>query len=889
VKWRESLFLALSFLISVVLLVVIHLGCVPPWLRSLPAAPASDGILWQVQTTFLSVGFAGLAIAAQLFAETPLAIGASRGRVLGHVWAGRFVGFGLVANAVIGIETIWLPSDLGVLFITTLWFVPTVVLLVLSSVRLMRLFGHPSLLDEVVRSSLVNVLGERLEAVARRYASARDELEDLFPLGTAMGVATSTVSLRVPVPRCGLVIKSVKLHVVRWAMTTVAPQVTESAASDSEEGALYEPPQVTLTVEPGDRTRLGETAFRVTTSQSLDAAAQGRLIRGLQSSIEFESPGFVTPDEETDREIANLKDAVGTSLRAGAYGTAERAMELLGDIVRGVWTARPESLTSSRRSSFTRRGWLFRSIGEAEQDVLLSPRAAGLFVSQAMTRAVEAPRAGSPEYVDECLRSFTRIWYDILRYGTPEFETIPSRITVCVQNLAAFSYSAADQSEDLQARATWTMVELVKLAIDANKPEGARAVARELQGLFEYSDPGGGRRAHVRAGQLVLAGWLDYLAGTHDPRSPGDAELRALVTPRGRWREILEARTLAERGEAPFSRWDLWEIETSTSGRAQVLQLSSYIDRAELAALALSLGPLPAANDQDLASTYRRFINILDEGDRTLTPQENSLRQRLAEEVGKWEAAEDDRLADEPLSDERLSALKAALRESLNTEQRLAATIPIVDHVPATLENPQPILGMNFRVPRHYLLDRVFNQTYADPEDLGRMIARGFADGEERKIVDLLRSEEDAVSPPTARAIRQQIEAAGDDAAHYVLVSPYGGLIDIDEWFSTDFQQSLTRVTHVETAALEEEAILFDRRTALASCRRPEEKDGLAPVEGTTIALGVFEDVQWEGEPQVRIETGEFFIVWRNEPRGIFRFASAETATPDDWEAGDTA
>src|SRR5690242_3531161 len=101
---------------SVVLLAVAHFQGDPCWLsRHLPATAGGDGILWQVQTTFLSVGFAGLAIAAQLFAEAPLAIGASRGRVLEYIWAGWFVGVGLVANAVIAVETIWLPSNLGVL------------------------------------------------------------------------------------------------------------------------------------------------------------------------------------------------------------------------------------------------------------------------------------------------------------------------------------------------------------------------------------------------------------------------------------------------------------------------------------------------------------------------------------------------------------------------------------------------------------------------------------------------------------------------------------------------------------------------------------------------------------------------------------------------------
>jgi hypothetical protein len=754
VKWREVLFLACAFVLSVGVLAVIHYDGDPAWLKHLQAAPGGDGILWQVQTTFLSVGFAGLAIAAQLFAEAPLAIGASRGRVLEHVWAGWFVGVGLVANVVLAVETIWLPSDLGVLAVAVFWFVPTVVLLVVSSVRLMRLFGHPSLLDEVVRVSLVETLASRLDKVSRTYVEALRQLDGLFASGNPVGgLGPSAVTLRVPVPRAGLVIKAVKPQIVRRAIASLAPQVTAGGMSDSGTGDLYTPPQITLGVEPGDRSRLGETAFRVSTSQELDEATRGRLVRLLQSSIEFEPLGSVTPDEETDREIANLKDTIGTNLRAGAYGTAERALDLLGRVVRGVWMARPETLDSSRRSSFTRRDWLFRSIGEAEQDVLLSRRAAGLFVSQAMTRALEAPRTGSTEYVDECLRSFTRLWFDVLQHGGSEFDSLPSRISTCVQNLASFSFSTVDQREDLQARATWAMVELVKLALDAKKPEAARLAARELNGLFEYSDRGGSGRAHVRGGQLVLSGWLGYLADKGDERDPSDAGLRALVTPRGTWSEILSARDLAERGATPFSRWDWWELKTSESGRAQVLQLSHYIDRAELTALASSRGSLPRANDQKTASDYQRFMQLLDEGGRELSAKEVILKQKFTEEVSRWDVAEDGRLAQEPLSQDKIAAMQAALRETLDAGQRLAAEIPTVADVSDVADKSRPILGMNFRVPRHYLVDKVFNQTYADPKDLGQMIARGFAEGEEQKIVGGLRSQQNDVLDPTAQVI----------------------------------------------------------------------------------------------------------------------------------------
>lgn len=872
--WRAVTFLGCAFALSLMVLAVFRHGSDPAWAKHIPAVAGGDGILWQVQTTFLSVGFAGLAIAAQLFAEAPLAIGASRGRVLVYVWAGWFVGVGLVANVLIGIESIWLPSDLGVLAVAVFWFVPTLVLLVVSTIRLMRLFGHPSLLDEVVRLALVETLASRLDEVSRRYSEARSQLEELIRSDVSIGsLEPSAVTLRVQVPRVGLVIKAVKPQLVRRAIASLAPRATEGVAGDTTVGDLYTPAQISLDVEPGDRTRLGETAFRVSTVKELDRAGRDQLVRLFQSSIEFEPPGFVTPDEETDREITNVKDTISTSLRSGAFGTAERALELLGHVILSVWTARPESLSSSRRSSFTRRDWLYRSIGEAEQDVLLSHRAAGLFIDQAMTRALESPRTGSTEYVDECLRSFTRLWSDILLYGGGEFDSLPPRITICVQNLAAYSFSTSDKREDLEARATWAMVELVKLALDARSPKAARLAAEELNGLFEYSDRGGRGRAHVRAGQLVLSGWLDYLAAKGDPRNPVDAQLRALVTPAGTWDEVLSARDLAERGAAPFSRWDWWEMTSTNSRHAQLLELSHYIDRAELSALASSHGTLPPATDQEAASEYRRFMQLLDEDGRQLSPMETRLRQRFSEEVSKWDAAENDRLAQEPLSRNKIAALETALRENLNTRERLAAQILTINDPPQVADQSKPILGMNFRVPRHYLVDEVFNQTYADPKDLGEMIARGFTEGEDQKIVGTLRSQQPDLLDPTAEKIRQHIDALGDDSTHYVLVTPYGGLMDIEGWYSGEFRQALSRVTHVETAALDNEAFLFDRRVALSSCRRPEEKKGLTPVEGTSVALGVFEDVQTSRDPQVRIETGEFFVVWASDASGVHRFA----------------
>ncbi|WP_141486914.1 hypothetical protein [Rhodococcus sp. WS3] len=837
---------------------------------------------------FLSVGFAGLAIAAQLFAETPLAIGASRGRVLEYVRAGWFVGVGLTANAVMAVETIWLPSSIGALGVTIFWFVPTVVLLVRSYVRLMHLFGRPSLLDEVVRVSLVEALASRLTTVSRNYAGARRRLDSLFESQFLVGgLKTSEVTLRVPVPQVGLVVKAIEPEVVRRAITSLGPRTKGGGAGDGGSVDRYTPPQATLDIEPGDRTRVGETAFRIHTAQELTRGDRDRLVRLFQSSIEFEPSGSVTPDEETDREIVILKDAVATSLRSGAYGTAERALGLLGHVVRGVWTARPESLDSSRRSSSTRSNWLYRSLSEVEQDALLSPRASGLFIDQAMTRAVDAPRIGSTEYVDECLRSFTRIWSDVLRNGNSEFDSMPAHIVTCLQNLAAYSFAAEERSHDLQARATWAIVELVKLALDAKNLEAARLAATELSALFEFADADGGARANVRTGQLVLSGWLDYLADKEDDRDPDDPHFRALVTPKGTWSDILAARVSAERGTTPFSRWGWWEMRTSASVRVQRVELPHYIDRAELAALASSYGHLPPAAKQETASEYKRLLQLLDEGTRDLSTEESILKQKLTDEVDKWDAAEDGRLAQEPLSKSRVDVLRNSLRETLDARGGLTAEVPVVADVPESVTNSRPILGMNFLVPRHYLVDKVFNQTYADPKQLGEMIAHGFVEGEEQAIVKELRAYQSNLLEPTAQAIRQKIESLGNEAEHYVLVTPYGGLMDLPDWYSTEFREALARVTHMQTGVLDSEAILFDRRSTLGRYRKPEEKDGLTAIEGTSIAIGVFEDVQGYVEPQVRIETGEYFVVWAGAAPRVYRFALPPAAEADGGEMTD--
>ena len=873
-NWRGVVFISCCFLLTVLFLSVAHYSDELAFLVDyLPASVGSDGLLWQVQTTFLSVGFAGLAIAAQLFVEAPLAVGASRGRVLDYIWAGWFVGVGLAANSAIAVETIWLSSEIGLLGVTFTWFALTIVVLVLSTVRLTRLFGHPSLLDAVVRQSLVETISSRLLEVATRYAGATKGLESLLAPTRAIG-APRGWTLRVQVSEAGRIVRAVRPKAVRQALAAMAPRATALASTEGESATEYVPPEITLDIDPGDRVRPGDIAFRVSTSQELDEMTGARVSRLLQSSIEFEPQDSVSPLEEIDRDIANLKDAIGTNLRAGAFATAERAVELLGQVVRGVWIADATPTNSSRRATYRRRDWLFRSFAEVEQDALLSARAAGIFVSSAMSRAIEAPRTGVSDYVDDCLRSFTRIWSALLHDGRPEYEPVLSRILVCVQNLAAYAFPVADERDDLQAHGVWAMVDLIKLAVDAGATKSAENAAEELAQLFRFDRKGTGR-SHVLAGQLVLAGWLDYLNARDGQGAPSYVNLRALVTPQGNRAEIVLARSFAERNVAPFTQWDWWEMETGGSTRVRTVQLPDFIDRAEVGALAQTFGALPPADSQDRASEYNRFLRVLAETDRDLTPHENDLQEALQEQIAKWNESEAAGLAAEPLSETRIDVIRASLRDSLNQQTTLATLIPVTDTAPDSADTSRPILGMNLQVPREFLVDKVFNDTYADPTGFGEIIARGFTDGEDQRAIDVLRSLQTETLNPEAAVIRQSIHTLGDDAKHYVLITPFGGLDDLDDWYSSDFRRDLDAVTHIETGTLDNEAILFDRRSSLFAIRRPEDKEGLSRVEGTSIALGVFEGVDDALEPQVRVEAGEYFVVWAGDAPRIVRFVAA--------------
>lgn len=883
-RTRGYVLFAMLFIVSLGALAVGHYLIEPAW-KDFPllAVEGSGGLFWQVQSTFLSVGFASLAIAAQLFAEAPLAIGASRGRVFSHVGAERFVAAGLVANIAIATEAVWMPSSVGIIAVVAPWFIATIFLLVRSTVKLMELFGRPSLLDTVVARTLTTEIAARVETAGKLYERANRDIERLFVSEEAPLAAElrGRVAFRVRAPDNSLVLKAVRPALVRRAISELAPRTTEGNSTTAEDPEPFIEPRIHCDLAPGDRLRTGQHAFRVEVAPALSETTRNRVTALLLESLVFEHEDTITAVEESLRDVSSLRDTIGTAVRTGAFATAERALRLLGTALRGVWLSAPEDrdILSASRSQIEE---LLRAGGDVEQDVTLSPRVASIFIDAAMKRAVEAGRVGNVGYVEECLRSFTRMWSDVLRYGGDSFEPVRSRIVTCMVTLAAYVYSGSDVNygEKNVTRAIWAFVHIVKLAIDAKCIPDAVRAAEELGTLFEYREEGDARE-QVRAGQLVLSAWCSYLAAATDDRDPSDSVLPAALAPRGTLIELLQARKVAGRGESPFSRWEWWELRDTSSVRAQSMEMSGYVDRELVKALVSAGGPLPDAADDETAADYQRFVSLLSEAGSDPSDAQARLKAALQAKIDEWELSEDRLLAVEAISEGRLQAVRDALRNALEVEPRIVNFVPRKQALPVPeegttcVDDSLPILGMNLLIPRMFLVDRVFKQTYADPSMFGSAIATGFTDGEDRRVADGLR----ALSPDpiqlTVAEIRDAIAMLDEhEAKHHVLFKPYGGVDDLQEWYDADMRKILDRITVIETAVLDQEAFLFDPRTTLLSRREPEEKAGLDTVEGTTISLGVFDDAKSEGEPQVRIETGEYFVVWAGEDPRVIRFGN---------------
>lgn len=838
----------------------------------------TDGALWQVQTTFLSVGFAGLAIATQLFVDSPLAFGASRTAVLKFIYAPIFACYGTGANILIALETIWIPSNGGAFLAFILGLLPTTMLLVASSVRLVGLFGNQILLDRLIRKSTQDSYVNRLRKDQKTFEASSEEItriQSYFESATHNSSNQRSIEIFSKQPNC--VVSGYKIKNFEKAARILRIDTFNTTTKSANVESSYKDINLEFLLAPGNRTRSEKPIIQIRANQLTRPEAISRAIRILESSVIYKPESYVTLDETTDRDLTQLKDTISQSLRNGQYAVAKRALELLDQLLREIWQASAAKDARFPQGRIAGGSALRHITRDSELDVILGARTADLLLDNAMTRALTAPESGSKEYIDDSLRSFVRMWSDLLKTNDSQFDRALSRIVICLQNLALFAYSMAPEKLEAQPRASWALVELIKLALDGQSVPNAVAAADQLATLSE-SKRNINLSSQSLAGQLVLLSWIDFLEPSFSDEHVDLEPLKNSLAISASKKDLLNCYDLLQDRTTPFSRWEHWETSTSAFTGVHVLRFPEKVTTTLYALLCNAPGPLPKISRIDDAFLYRSF---LDKCKNESDPRRGKLQEfinSLETELANWDRFQNQLLLDEPIQNSRVDELKDAFITHYKKNSILSNYLTKLSTEHMNIIDSDRRLGINIRVPKIYFVQKGFNNTFADAAQLGQTLATGFIDSEEDAIIDKLRELTTEFRNGTTAAISNELQKLGNDRKNFIFIIPFGGVGHYEDWYAPALQKLLKDVKVVESSSLpDDEAILFARHTSLELLKLPDPTDGLKELSGTEISFGLFDEgTASEDEPSVRIQLAEKFDLVPNQLPTIYRFHGNE-------------
>jgi hypothetical protein len=151
------------------------------------SAANAVGLMWQVHASFVSIGFAGLAIAFQLLTDPPLAIGSARRLVVEHVRFAPMLALGIGSDLVIGLAAVTVANTITVVVLMVVMAM-SLVAVALAYWRMADLYRTPSFIERSTLANLKEEVGKAAQAVEdsrRREAEFRARLEPdrgLFPI-----------------------------------------------------------------------------------------------------------------------------------------------------------------------------------------------------------------------------------------------------------------------------------------------------------------------------------------------------------------------------------------------------------------------------------------------------------------------------------------------------------------------------------------------------------------------------------------------------------------------------------------------------------------------------------------------------------------------------------
>lgn len=856
--------------------------------RFAPDAKSALGLMWQVHAGFLAIGFAGLTIASQVYADSPMATGVARRAILGEVRIGRILADGLVCNLLIAVGAIWLTTDAAVLLLFVLACAPTVGLIVQGYARLGSLYSDPAAVDLLIGVSLSEEVVKAVRLTDARAAEAAKLTGNFVDTGVLLETpATEFRRIDIQHLRGAVTVRNIRTETLRlavdelnrWAPPGFIASTTQASPHPSQPESLTRP-RILMMVRPYRKLRPRAVMFSIIGDDltHIEAATIERVRALLLSAVEYEADSFVDAEERILREVNAVQDSANEALVSGAYKRAARAFELLERANEEGWAVAGPGGTQFMDTS--RRDWLVMPFAELEWAVGASTPAAGLLIDSAISRSIRAANDDNFDRFVADLMSFQRLWTSALESTDVGSDRSLERLMVAVQNLAEFVVGRESSKAAYREACVWVLVNFAKEASDGARHKIAKRTVDYLIRLFRFSNAEDGSLAAVRSGQLALAGWILLR------RSKGylvDDQLLATLVGGFSRTDVLVSRDHLHESSSPASGWQWWESQGSLALDAHVVEISGYVDIAAAIAYVKGHGPVDVPPSERTASDAGRISRAITGVDpelwAALSIQSNNLGyavSSLERLVEQWQSAENLRLAQAPVSIERVLKFREAFAAAMNGPTRLADYFEAAadESIPPGIE--RRVLGLNSYVPKHYFVEEVFNSTYADPSDLGSNFARAMLAGEESGVVEALYGLTD---DPVETTLSSLLGLLGDleRSEDFVLIVSFAGSDSGSWWaFSRAVNEAAVRVLRVDMGdGRDFDALLVDTKNSLRVRRTAEQKTGLSPVADTHISVGVFDDAPEGDAPHARVEIGELTQTWSVDSPVVRRFRIA--------------
>jgi HAMP domain-containing protein len=834
--------------------------------RWAPDEASALGLMWQVHATFVSIGFTGLSISFQLLAEPPLAVGTARRAVTRYLKYRSLLVLGLGTDLVIGATAIWLRSDVNVLLMFLSAFLPSVTCIALAYAYSVTLYSHPAQIELLSLRDLVDLVRK----ACREWAEDDERNRHFVRAFPSSGLIKTKFSGRrnagddlVTILYTGQqgVIRDIDVS----RLISVARQLEAWLPGPDTDLALSIQARIGMSIDHGRM--IGEIRSKNKLSQQQLEQIQAKVNSAITLKQEL-PPG---PSSLLEEELSDLQDKIIEAIKELRYTRAKRGYRHCAEVERTVRKEMAASPTHLRwglllppnqRLIDNLYAEIDYAAGRSEESIVV------IAADAAFERSNRALQDDDLPAFRGSLESFLRVWYAL----NADRDAERAYVLLSLHNLAQYVVASSAKSHRLEIEAgrecIWTMVSMVKSALDAESLARVDTSLKYLTSLYSASgDSEGVLTEEVLFGFIVLIGWVLYCRNVRHTLMSIDLASLLRKAPEGDTITAVSRVTAREE-----ERWRTWEISSDGPVTAGVLVMSDYILQAAILIACKNGGfrPIATINKQteSIASAFLGQIGAIRERwvPALLSEEElGALAATFERVVQRWQEQQAQWLSNAPLDQGRIDKFITVLQTELSADG--SAFIDLFGpESPGDAADPTlaGYVRINTLVPKEYF---VSTDVWAEPEELASSFARAIRTAETQSAIQscqrIGRSELACLELVPARV------AAIVETMENPIIVVFGShqvmdALGAQSWApSSSFGPSNIPVQLIYGEDVPEQLMLFDRDEAPTAVRSPRVGDDLSPVEGTSVSAAILDhnSADSEQQPQVHVRVEER-IAW---------------------------